>query len=446
MPSGKNKPHLLYVAWGFPPSRAAGVYRALATANAFARAGWDVTVLTANREVFEYQTGTDVALERKVDRHVNIVRVPFSGGTGEPDLSNWSRARVTSNLLWTYLRAQKDRITYPEPVYGGWRKNLEAATEQVHRDRPVHLVLGTANPQVDFAPGWYLHKTAGVPYVMDYRDSWHLDVYADKRTSPRWSRSVRKERKLLAHATEAWFVNAPIRDWHAREYPQNQGAFRIVANAFEEDFAAQFAGIEPRAAREDGLVFGYLGTIYGPMPLRETLEGWRLARTQSALVANARFVIRGRLGHYSQPDAKILSLLDEFKDDAVTYEGPVSKVDVAATYREFDALLLILGKSKYVTSGKVFEYAATGLPIASIHHPDTAASSVLQGRDDWFPLVEVTAVDAARVLREAAESAVSRTADDLKRNQLWARHLSRDVQFAPRIESLAGLVAAESGD
>ncbi|MBT9405145.1 hypothetical protein KBY50_26115, partial [Salmonella enterica subsp. enterica serovar Typhimurium] len=60
-------PHLLYVAWGYPPSRGSGVYRAWATANAFARAGWKVTVLTVPREVFEMSTGVDLTLEAQVD-------------------------------------------------------------------------------------------------------------------------------------------------------------------------------------------------------------------------------------------------------------------------------------------------------------------------------------------------------------------------------------------
>lgn len=56
-------PHVLYVAWGFPPSRGGGVYRALATVNAFVAEGFDVTVLTADRETFEKYTGVDASLE-----------------------------------------------------------------------------------------------------------------------------------------------------------------------------------------------------------------------------------------------------------------------------------------------------------------------------------------------------------------------------------------------
>lgn len=438
----EKPPHLLYVAWGYPPSRGAGVYRALATANAFVRQGWDVTVLTAGREVFEYQTGTDTELEKSIDPRVNVVRVPFSWIRGEPDLSKWSRGRVASNLLWTYLRAQKDRIEFPEPVYGGWRRALISATDKVHRDKPVDLVIGTANPNVDFVPGWHLYKKARVPYVMDYRDTWHLDVYQDKRIGSPNSRSSRMERRLLAHAAEAWFVNAPIRDWHERVYPPKSGTYEVVANAFEEEFADRFRGMRPAstAGKTGGLVFGYLGTIYGPMPLRESLDGWRLARKQSELVGSSRLVIRGRLGHYSEPDPKVLAILDEYRDDGVSYEGPVSKTDVAAVYRTFDALLLILGRSKYVTSGKVFEYAATGLPIASLHHPETAATDVLKGRRDWYPLTEVTAENACDVFLRTADRAATMTADDYAENQNWAGHLSREKQLLPRIEHLRSLI------
>ena len=68
MPHDGGRPRLLYVAWGFPPCRGSGVYRALATANAFAAGGWDVTVLTVEREVF----GPVVTLQRFRDEEEAI--------------------------------------------------------------------------------------------------------------------------------------------------------------------------------------------------------------------------------------------------------------------------------------------------------------------------------------------------------------------------------------
>ncbi|WP_416377455.1 glycosyl transferase [Arthrobacter sp. JZ12] len=395
-------------------------------------------MLTASREVFEYQTGIDSDLEKTIDPRIDIIRVPFNSMRSEPNLVKWSRTRVSSNLLWSYLSGQKDRISFPEPVYGGWRHALVSATDQVQRTNPIDLVLGTANPNVDFVPGWHLHKKAGVPYVMDYRDAWHLDVFSGQRVGSHHSWSARLEKRYLEHAAEAWFVNAAIRAWHVQEHPDRAHKFRVVANAFDEVFASSFRGMQPRAnnTHSGGLIFGYLGTIYGPIPLRECLDGWRMARSRSDLLEKSRLVFRGRLGHYSDPDPKVLALLNAYAKDGVSYEGPVSKTEVATVYSQFDALLLALAGSKYVTSGKVFEYAATGLPIASVHDPQSAASTVLQDRNDWYPVSEVSAQAACEVFLKTAARATQMTAEDYARNQEWASHLTRERQLLPRIRHL----------
>lgn len=429
-----TSPHLLYVAWGYPPSRGAGMYRALATANLFAQRGWRVTVLTATRDTFERITGSDPEAEKSIDPRVRVVRIPFDPERGETDLRRWSRGRLFSPLLWNFLRWIRASAQFPENGYAVWRRPLERAAEEIHRGSAVDLVIGSANPNVDFVAGARLHRLFGVPFVIDHRDAWHLDVYTGRRLGRRWSRSRRIERRLFADATEAWFVNAPIRDWHAAEHPARADDMHVVSNGFDPGFL-DLSGLRTRRS-DEGLVFGYLGTIYGPIPLRETLEAWRAARATSPILARSRLVFRGRLGHFAEPDAAAAALLDEFRGDGVTYEGPVSKTDVARIYQQFDALLLIISRSRYVTSGKVFEYAATGLPIAAIHHPETAATSVLEGHPMWFPVADLSSDEIRRVLVQVSERAQRMTEADLAEARRWAQHLSREHQLLPRIDAL----------
>lgn len=435
-------PHLLYVAFSYPPARSAGMYRALATANAFARNGWRVTVLTATRETFERLTGSDPETEASIDPRITVVRVPFDTARGESDLSRWSRLRVYSPLLWNALRWLIASFGFPERAYASWRHPLARAAERIHAADAVDLVVGSANPNVDFVPGDHLHRKFGVPYVMDHRDAWHLNVYTGKRVGNALSRSFRWERRALKHAVEAWFVNEPIRRWHAKMHPSRAENFHVVANGFDPEFLENTGIRTPDPDR--GLVFGYLGTIYGPIPLREALEGWRIARSQSELIARSTLRFRGRLGHFAEPDAAAAALLAEFEGYGVEYGGPVSKTQVAQVYEGYDVLLLIISRSAYVTSGKVFEYAATGLPIAALHHPETAATDVLAGYPLAFPIARVEADEIARALIAAGERAARLTGDEIAQARGWAAKLSRDAQLLPRIASLRAYVRGES--
>jgi glycosyltransferase involved in cell wall biosynthesis len=425
-----QKPHLLYVAWGYPPARGAGMYRALATANAYAKAGWQVTVLTATRETFASLTGTDELAELQIHPSITIVRVPFDLSRGETDLSRWTRLRIASPLLWSFLTALRERSAFPEPRYGSWRGPLVAAAREVHHHTPVDLVIGTANPNVDFLPGYYLNKSHSIPFVMDYRDTWHLDMYRGSRIGAQFSRSARWEKRLLKAASEVWFVNKPILDWHAQQFPADASKFHVVTNGFDPEF---LQGQVDRMSSPDRLTFGYLGTIYGPMPVRETLEGWRQAREHSSVLANSVFEIHGRLGHYSAPNAEMLELIESYAADGVQYMGIVSKTNVAEVYSRFDALLLVLGRSTYISSGKVYEYAGTGLPIASLHHPETASTTVLQGYPRWVAAAEVSAESFAESMIALSTMALTADADAQTTARTSAARFERLKQLEPRI-------------
>lgn len=434
---------MLYVAWGYPPSRSGGVYRALATANRFVARGWDVTILTADRDTFIRYTGADLSLEARVHPDIEIVRVPFSWPVQEADLRKWSRLRAVRPQWWLKTRAWRDRLPFPEVTYGPWRAPLEAAALEVHRKRPVDLVVATANPNVDFTAAYRLHREHGVPYVMDYRDAWLLDVFSGARLHSRTSRAARWERRLVQSAAEVWFVNQPILDWHAELYPAHRDKMHSVANGFDAELAP--AVHERGAVGDRRLVFGYIGTMSKKVPLLEFVRGWRIARAQSPAVADGSAHFHGYLGYYAVPEPSMAKLISGAEDDDVRYDGPVHKGEIGKVYDTFDILLLMLGSGRYVTSGKIFEYLATGLPIVSVHDPANAASDVLQGHPLWFPAASLAQDDIAAALIAAAEAA--RTAGREVRHEALAfgARYQRELQLDPRIDALAATVASRSG-
>ncbi|MEI7778627.1 MAG: glycosyltransferase [Actinomycetes bacterium] len=429
-----RQPHLLYVAWGFPPCRGGGVYRALATANTFAEAGWEVTVLTAPRETFLNYTGADIALEAQIDPRIKIERVPFSWPSLETDIRKYSWLRVHFPRVWRRLRKQADVLRFPEPAYGPWRPTLAAAARRIHQQRPIDLVVATANPAVAFVPAAVLHGV-GVPYVLDYRDAWSLDVFSGDRVHAPNSRVGRWESRLIKDAREIWFVNEPIRAWHQQAYSGAANRMFVVSNGWDTapEFGFRAASPEP--------VFGYLGTVSPKVPLAELVEGWRLARKGNPAISNAKLDIRGYLGFYGTPRPELQAIVDGALDDGLKFGGSVPKTEVGNLYATWDVLLLVLGSGRYVTSGKVFEYLATGLPIVSVHDPGNAATDVLRGYPSWFPAASLAPADIAAALSAAMQAAQAHDEARFAAGRQFAEQYRRDRQLLPRIAELRAGIA-----
>jgi glycosyltransferase involved in cell wall biosynthesis len=434
MQPAEGAPHVLYVAWGFPPCRGGGVYRALATANAFARQGFRVTVLTADRETFLRFTGVDSSMEALVDPRIDIVRIPFEWPTLETDVRRWSAFRGLMPKVWRRVRIKLDKLPFPEVGYGPWRKPLEAAATRIHQSDPVDLVVASANPNVDFMVADRLYRDHNVPYVMDYRDAWMLDVFDGDLVHKERSRVSRLERRLVSGAREVWFVNEPIRSWHQRRYPDAAKRMHVVANGYDPEFAPV-----PRATARDTtqpLTFGYIGTISTKVPLGEFADGWQIARDRSAELAGATAQIWGYLGYYSTPHSGLLKIVEDHAQAGLEYAGPLPKSMVRDAYENFDAVLLILGKGRYVTSGKVFEYTASALPIVSVHDPDNAASDVLRDYPLWFPVRDLQPESVAMALEQAALAARTASTEVREQCRLFSEQYARDLQLLPRTVAL----------
>jgi glycosyltransferase involved in cell wall biosynthesis len=433
--------HLLYVAWGYPPSRGSGVYRAWATANQFARAGWRVTVLTVPRETFTMSTGVDLTLERSIDPSIRIERLAFSAPAFDTDLRRWSWARAHAPELWngwSYWRGQR---SFPEKGYGGWRRTLESAARRIHRSDPVDLVIGTANPNVDFIPGWTLHAEFGVPYVMDNRDAWSLDIYSGRRIVDRHSRAGRWEQLLVGHAREVWFVNEPIRQWYAEQFPEAAQRMHVVQNGYDVELDLPVSDDQlPRTS----LTFGYIGTISAAIPVAELVEGWRRARERSSLVAASRMHLYGYLNHLGIPGENMTRAMSAFEENGISYLGPVQRADVGTIYGTFDALVLTFGAGRYITGGKVYEYASTGLPIVSVHDPVNETSRILAEHPGWHGAAGLEPDQIADAIIATAEAAATQSDADRAAARRSARRFARHAQLAPRIEALSRAIEARA--
>ena len=436
------KPHLAYIAWSFPPSRAGGAYRQLATANAFAKAGWRVTVITVEREVFIKITGADTSLEAQIDPSIEVIRTRFPWPLRNGDRTTWSLFHKVAPKLWRKWRMAAELLVYPEVGYATWLPTVKRALKRVHKQAKIDLVLATGVPYTSFGAAHRFAKRRGVPYVLDDRDAFTLNVFTGEPLYAPSSRRWGIERRQLAGATQAWYVNQGILDWYTGRYPEAAQRMRRVANGWDRALldlasAPQTSGA---AAPKRPLTFGYLGTISGMVPVTEMLEGWRQAKADGLIPADAVLKVAGYIGYFgARPNPNrdpIAAMVWRAKDDGVEVVGPVPKTEVGEFYHSVDVNVLAIGGGKYVTSGKVFEYMATAKPIVSIHPPGAGASQVLDGYPLWVPIEAVTGPHVAKAFGQAALMVADVTPDQQAAASQFAAKYERQNQLAGPVAEL----------
>lgn len=438
-------PHLIYIAWGFPPAAKSCTYRMLATANAFVRSGWDVTVLTLSEQAWVREHGLDPSLMELVDPRIDVVRLPLFRDDLDTNIRSYSRLRAQRPKEWLRWHRRLDQVDFPEPVFGRWRRPVTEALFEAHARKPADLVLTSASPYTFFAPALALHEKEGVPFVLDYRDAWAIDILADVPAFTPNSRKGRLERRLMDALEEAWFVNTPIRDAYAQLYPEQADRMHVVRNGSDVATGTDRIPLR-RPTPEQGLTFGYLGTVtFPPERTRQICQGWVEARGRSEVLARSRLEFRGHVGAGSARGANTHArIIHQHAAHDVHLDGPVAKGDTAAVYASWDVLVLCLVGGRYVTSGKVYDYVSTGLPVMSVHERDHAAAEILDQYPLWVRNDGLESGDIADAFVEAAEMALSASLAQREAARSYAERFERYAQIQPAVDRLTARFGATS--
>lgn len=421
-------PRVLYLAFFFPPSRSSGVYRARATAGHLAAAGWEVSLYTAPRRFFtQYIGSVDESLEQGVDSRITVRRPNMGYFRWERDVRAYGRFRANMPILANAGYNWMQRRLFPEH-YASWIPRVVGRALREHAHKRFDLVVATGNPFASFAAAYWINKLTGVPYALDYRDSWTFNQFTEEHKYPAGHPAWAWEKRVLAKSSLTAFVNEGLRGWHAARYPESAAQMTVVPNGWEPEILGRAAYAGPATGRP--LRFGYIGTITEAMPLSVLFDGWRLARGHAEL-ADATFELYGHLGFFKQSADALSDKIPVNEDLGVTYHGPVAKTEVGDAYRNLDALVFCVPGARYVTSGKIFEYMATGKPIVSAHAPDIAAVDVLTGHPLWFGVDRLDAQSVANAMVAAGKTARDLSEADFDAALAHAERYTRDNTLGP---------------
>lgn len=348
-------PHVLFVAYFFPPHGGAGVQRTLKFVKYLPEFQWWPVILTSRTE----PSVLDHSLMDEVDQKIPIYRTP---ALMMPRQVPW---RIRNSIgRWLFL--------VDEQI--GWFPFAVRAGSRIIRRNDIQVIYTTSAPYTSHLIGHRLKQLTGLPWVADFRDSWVGNFARQIPSAFHHKFASNWEERILQNANRVLVVSEPMgSDLLKRHTAIDPGKIEVLTNGFDpQDFDVS----EPVAADPDRFLIVYNGSFYNKLITPETFFLAVKEAIQKGNIPANKLCIR-LIGKHS-----------EFVSQEIAASGIAELVETIGYLPHkrslghllsADVLLLIISDrpgSEAVYTGKIFEYLAARKPILALAPPGVAADLV----------------------------------------------------------------------
>ena len=366
-------PHVLVVAYHYPPAGGVPVRRVLRVLRHLPASGFRCSVLTADHPFDPYHPEDPDGLEG-LPPVAHCLRTPARSGieralsriwawrtraaVGAPS-SEAAGAAAPGTGLAGLRRWLQDVWLFPD-TKRFWIPGAVREALALHARDPIDVIWATGYPWSSFELAARIASEIARPYALDYRDGWT----SNPRRAWDTARQRAREERLAAGAA---FVTAAT-DWIRDELRGRVPGTRIetMTNGYDP---SEIPPDTPPAQGTAHCSFTYTGTFNDAWPPTPTDQSpwWLLravARLAPAVRADLRIRLIGRM-----PDAVRRHVVAEGLDDSVEIAGPVSHRAALGAQRAADHLLLIVSDapgSAGILTGKLVEYAGARRPVLAL--------------------------------------------------------------------------------
>lgn len=376
---------VVMLAYCFPPDGSAGVYRPLRFVRLLSAIGWRTSVIAAELGPYS-STRHDPGLLELVPSDTEIVRV--RGRDLWQTIQDWrarrlqerSSARVATegaqpfqathdDVTRSYLREivrTAEAWCYHPDMASGWISPAVETTIRVCARKKAQVIVATGGPWSSFVVAERASRRTGIPYVLDFRDSWTLaqDSFDVKR--PAWAtRLDRRTLRRLFERAQAVILRYPTEAecyWRAYEPALDSSKIHLIPNGYDgavERFTAP---------RGDTCTILYTGTLppYRYDTLLQAVHQFK--KSEPTQAQRLRLVFVGDGVEVLANEAAALGL-----SDIIEVRGVVPYAEARRLQASAHALLLLglkPGRGYEFCGSKVFSYLQAGRPIVGVLPPD----------------------------------------------------------------------------
>lgn len=361
---------ILIISYDWPPRNAIAVHRAYAWARYWSEAGAKVSVLTAQKQIFD----EPLDLRLNTLSGVDVVEVPYSplgGFAGKATQTGWSQ-RLFS-FLKKYGSTIKKLTGINADIRDAWAAPAVRAANEIIEAKRIDLIVSTFGPRSAHLIAAQIKKRKPeITWVADYRDLWSINHTTDF-TPIQKRKEQALELRTVANADLFLTVSEPL----AKDLCSFVGhQVHVSKNGFDIDLTdldARLLSGKPKSENKISLSIVYTGTIYpawqDPSPLFQAIN---------ELMAHGKSLDSSvRVHFYGKRQPTLQDLID--RHNAAGYavvHGHVARPDALQAQMDADLLLLLESNAPSangVLTGKIFEYIASGTPILSVGSPRDSA-------------------------------------------------------------------------
>lgn len=367
---------VLIITYYWPPAGGIAVQRTLKFVKYLQDFGWMPIVYTvSNGEYPEH----DPALEQQVPGNVTVIRRPiwepyawykaFTGKSGKKvnraNLKQKAGGSLTEKISF-WIRGN---FFIPD-TRRFWIKPSIAFLSDYLQAEKVDAIISTGPPHSMHLIARGVSKQMKLPWLADFRDPWTtMDYYKDLMlTSMADARHRKLELAVLKEASSVVVVGRFIQqEFEGKGAPR----VRVIANGFDTtDFATESIAVDKTFA----LVHtGSFFTRRNPESLWKAISE---LKSEGHPAGNVQLKLVGRV------DPPVLNSIEAFGlTGNLNLIAQVPYNEVIRIMKAAPVLLLpidVFDGSKWVLTGKLYEYLASGRPIVCIGPLDGDAAGVVE--------------------------------------------------------------------
>jgi glycosyltransferase involved in cell wall biosynthesis len=346
----RDPTRVLIFAYYFPPLGGGGVQRTLKFVKYLPSEGFQSIVVSGSRRGYALRDST---LLREIPAGTIVSRaraLPLQQAQWKLD-ALFRRLGLPTGLL--------NQVLWPDPLVGWLPAAVRSGLRAVRVHRPT-VLFSTSKPETSHLAALIVHRITGLPWVADFRDSWTRNPHdaglaapsALRRASAALENTVLREAAYATVACESVQLPALTVGDPRRVH---------IPNGVDPDDLPTLA---PSPARTDRFRLAHVGSLYGARNAAPVFAAIGQLIAEGKLEPS-RFEFRA-IGHATLNGTAPGSI-------PTTFAGYVDHQRAVAEMANASTLLFYQPADELGSSGKIYEYLASGRRILCVANPRNSA-------------------------------------------------------------------------